>query len=74
MIRRRVPWKAREAVELATLEWVSWFNHHRLLAPIGYIPPAAAEANYHRELARQAMPAWLTPTGLHETWGGSEDH
>jgi transposase InsO family protein len=35
-----------EAVELATLEWVSWFNHHRLLEPIGYIPPAEAEANY----------------------------
>ena len=37
-----------EAVELATLEWVSWFNHHRLLEPIGYIPPAEAEANYWR--------------------------
>ena len=39
LIHRRAPWKTREAVELATLEWVSWFNH-RLLAPIGYIPPA----------------------------------
>jgi putative transposase len=57
LIRRRAPWKTREAVELATLEWVSWFNHHRLLAPIGYIPPAEAEANYYRQLARQAMPA-----------------
>jgi putative transposase len=33
---------------------VSWFNHHRLLEPIGYIPPAEAEANYHRQLAEQA--------------------
>jgi len=48
MIYRRGPWKTREAVELATLEWVSWFNHHRLLEPIGYIPPAEAEANYWR--------------------------
>jgi transposase InsO family protein len=55
LIHRRAPWKTREAVELATLEWVSWFNHHRLLEPIGYIPPAEAEANYHRQLARQAM-------------------
>ena len=31
MIHRRAPWKTMEAVELATLEWVSWFNHHRLL-------------------------------------------
>jgi transposase InsO family protein len=29
---RRAPWKSKEAVELATLEWVSWFNHHRLLS------------------------------------------
>jgi putative transposase len=57
LIHRRAPWKTREAVELATLEWVSWFNHHRLLATIGYIPPAEAEANYYRQLARQAMPA-----------------
>lgn len=31
LIHRRAPWKSREAVELATLEWMSWFNHHRLL-------------------------------------------
>jgi putative transposase len=57
LIHRRAPWKTKEAVELATLEWVSWFNHHRLLEPIGYIPPAEAEANYYRQLAEQAMPA-----------------
>jgi transposase InsO family protein len=55
MIHRRAPWKTRESVELATLEWVSWFNHHRLLEPIGYIPPAEAEANYYRQLASQAV-------------------
>lgn len=55
LIHRRAPWKTKEAVELATLEWVSWFNHHRLLEPIGYIPPAEAEANYYRQIAeRQA--------------------
>ena len=31
LIYRRAPWKTKEVVELATLEWVSWFNHHRLL-------------------------------------------
>lgn len=55
LIHRRAPWKTREAVELATLEWVSWFNHHRLLEPIGYIPPAEAEANYYRQLTEQTM-------------------
>ena len=54
LIHRRAPWKTRESVELATLEWVSWFNHHRLLEPIGYIPPAEAEANYYRQLASRA--------------------
>jgi putative transposase len=57
LIHRRAPWKTREAVELATLEWVAWFNHQRLLEPIGYIPPAEAEANYYRQLASQAMTA-----------------
>jgi len=46
-----------EAVELATLEWVAWFNHHRLLAPIGYMPPAEAEANYSRSQTGQAVMA-----------------
>jgi len=54
VIHRRGPWKTKEAVELATLEWVAWFNHHRLLGPIGYIPPAEAEANYYSQLAGQA--------------------
>jgi putative transposase len=54
LIHRRAPWKTKESVELATLEWVSWFNNHRLLEPIGYIPPAEAEANYYRQLASQA--------------------
>ncbi|WP_094122605.1 IS3 family transposase [Acidovorax carolinensis] len=53
LIHRRAPWKTKEAVELATLEWVAWFNHHRLLEPIGYIPPVEAEANYYRQLASQ---------------------
>jgi putative transposase len=51
LIHRRAPWKTIEAVELATLEWVSWFNHQRLLGSIGYIPPAEAEANYYRQRA-----------------------
>jgi len=38
LIHRRAPWTTTEAVEFATLEWVSWFNHHRLLEPIGVYP------------------------------------
>jgi putative transposase len=57
LIRRRGPWKSMESVELATLEWVSWFNHQRLMEPLGYIPPAEAEANYYRQLNSQAAMA-----------------
>ena len=71
LIHRRAPWRHWRPVELATQEWVSWLNHHRLLEPIGYIPPVEAEANYYRQLSEQAIPAWLTTPGLRETRGGS---
>ncbi len=51
LIRRRGPWKGLEDVELGTLEWVWWFNHHRLLEPIGYIPPVEYEEAYYRREA-----------------------
>jgi transposase InsO family protein len=57
LIHRRGPWKTRESVELATLEWVSWFNHQRLMGPLGHIPPAEAEANYYSQLNRQTAMA-----------------
>ena len=50
VIRRRGPWRSLEAVELATLEWVDWFNHRRLLEPIGHVPPAEAEARFHARM------------------------
>ena len=49
LIRRRGPWKGIDDVEYATLEWVDWFNHRRLLEPIGYVPPAEFEAAFRRE-------------------------
>ena len=56
VIHRR-SWASAEAVELATLEWVDWFNHTRLLGPIGNIPPAEAEAAYYRQLREFAIAA-----------------
>ena len=50
VIHRRGPWRSFEAVEFATLEWVDWFNHRRLLEPIGSIPPAEAEERYYAML------------------------
>ena len=47
VIRRSGPWRSLEAVEWATLAWVDWFNHRRLLEPTGSIPPAEAEARFY---------------------------
>lgn len=60
VINRGGPWRSVEAVELATLDWVDWFNHSRLLAPIGYVPPVECEAQYHRRQEAPAMVAGVT--------------
>ena len=57
VIHRSGPWRNIESVEFATLEWVDWFNHRRLLEPIGNIPPAEAEANFYAALEQPAMAA-----------------
>jgi putative transposase len=57
LIHRRGPWRSFEAVEFATLEWVAWFNHRRLLEPIGNVPPAEAEARYYAQAGAQALAA-----------------
>ncbi|HEX7792780.1 MAG TPA: IS3 family transposase, partial [Vicinamibacterales bacterium] len=49
VIRVKGPWRHLEAVEFATLDWVDWFNHRRLLEPIGYMPPAEYEARYYEQ-------------------------
>jgi putative transposase len=57
VIRRRGPWRSLEAVELATLEWVDWFNNRRLLEPIGNMPPVEAEERYYAQLQEMALAA-----------------
>ncbi len=54
VIHRRTSWRSHEEVEWATLQWVDWFNHRRLLEPIGNIPPAEKEAAYYQQ--RDALP------------------
>ena len=50
VIHHQKPWKRMIDVELATLNWVDWFNHRRLLSSIGYVPPAEFEMAYYRRL------------------------
>lgn len=56
LIHRR-SWRSFEEVEFATLGWVDWFNHRRLMGPIGNIPPAEAESRYYASLERPAKVA-----------------
>jgi transposase InsO family protein len=51
VIQRLGPWRHLDNVEFATLTWVDWFNTRRLLEPIGYVPPAAYEAQYYEQAA-----------------------
>lgn len=60
LIHKRGPWKTKAAVELTTLEWVAWFNHHRLQEFLGYIPPVEAEANYWRQLTGHSVAQCVT--------------
>ena len=64
VIRKRSPWRNIEDVEFATLEWVWWFNYHRLLEPIGYVPPVEYEEAYYRPQAAQADTRTLKQTCL----------
>ena len=57
VIRRRGPWRDLDAVEFATSKWVHWFNHRRLLGPIGHVRPAEREATYHRAATESVMTA-----------------
>ena len=60
VIRNIGPWRNMEHVEFETLKWVDWFNHRRLLEPIGDIPPAEFEAVHYQKLEAPAVAAGLT--------------
>ncbi|MGW1186219.1 IS3 family transposase [Streptomyces drozdowiczii] len=55
LIKPRKPWHGLPDVELATAEWVDWFNNQRLHTAIGSIPPHEHETNYYAQ--HQPQPA-----------------
>jgi transposase InsO family protein len=57
VIHRNGPWRTVEAVELATLDWVDWFNNRRLLEPLGYVPPVEFEEAYFARHEAQPIAA-----------------
>lgn len=64
LIERQGRWSRFEDIELATLEYVWWFNNHRLLEPIGDIPPAELEEQYRSRLIAQPETVGLKSHGL----------
>jgi len=57
VIQARGPWRSLDAVEYAVLEWADWFNHRRLLEPMGHVPPAEFDEEYYRQQSSQALAA-----------------
>jgi putative transposase len=53
LIKPRAPWRTLDLVEIATAEWVDWFNHRRLYEHCGDIPPAEAEDHYYARQTAQ---------------------
>ena len=47
LIKPQRPWRTLSQVELATAEWVDWYNHSRLHGEIGHAPPVEYEQNYY---------------------------
>lgn len=72
LIHQRAPWKTRASIELATLQWLTWYSHHRLMEPLGYNLPAEDEGNNYRQ---PKMPLTclhsFKPTCLHDCRCGS---
>ena len=54
LIHKDGPWRGHHEVELATLSWVDWFNHRRLLEPIGDVPPVEYGLMYYQTESDQA--------------------
>jgi putative transposase len=53
LIKKQGPWKTLADVELATADYVDWFNNKRLHTAIGGVPPAEFEAAYYAQIQPQ---------------------
>src|SRR5947209_2848019 len=48
LIKRRGPWRTLTDVELATAEWIDWYNNRRLHGEIGHVPPTEYETAFYQ--------------------------
>ncbi len=60
VIQHLGPWEEIGRVEYETLCWVHWYNHYRLMGPLGYMSPAEFEERYYRNQRSSSMVAGLT--------------
>jgi putative transposase len=61
-VRHEGPWRGVDDLELATLNWVWWFNEIRLHGEIGYVPPVEFEQSYYRQFNPQQQPLLGEPS------------
>jgi putative transposase len=61
-VRHEGPWRGVDDLELATLNWVWWFNEIRLHGEIGYVPPVEFENAYYRRINAQRQPLLREPS------------
>ena len=47
LITRRGPWRTLTDIELATAEWIEWYNNRRLHSEIGHVPPVEYETEFY---------------------------
>jgi putative transposase len=57
LVERHGPWRSLDDLELATLEYIDWWNHRRLYSPCGYHPPAEHEAAHYDQHQAPVAPA-----------------
>jgi putative transposase len=57
LVQRHGPWRSLDELELATLEYVDWFNHRRLHSACDYRPPAEYEALHYAQHNVPVAPA-----------------
>jgi putative transposase len=62
LLRNRGPFRGLDDLEIATLEWVDWWNHRRLHGEIGMVPPAEFEENLDLAVERDAPGEDLRPS------------
>ena len=62
LIRRRGPWHGIDDLELATLEWVDWYNHRRLHSACDNRPPAEYETAFDLSVPTPTLTGTTEPS------------